>query len=186
MGMAHGLETIVAAAHQVRDVNPDIVFLLLGEGADKERILALARERGLNNLRFIDQQPRGKIPAYICASDVCLVLLKKADVFKTVIPTKMLEFMSCARPVILGVDGQARNILEEARGGLVIEPENANALVSAVRSLAGNREEARVLGQNGREYIVHKFSRSQSAAKYVHVLERLLNLPERRETEVAA
>jgi len=58
--------------------------------------------------------------------------------------------------------------------------------VSAVRSLAGNREEARVLGQNGREYIVHKFSRSQSAAKYVHVLERLLNLPERRETEVAA
>ncbi len=186
MGMAHGLETIVAAAHQVRDVNPDIVFLLLGEGADKERILALARERGLNNLRFIDQQPRGKIPAYVCASDVCLVLLKKADVFKTVIPTKMLEFMSCARPVILGVDGQARNILEEARGGLVIEPENANALVSAVRSLAGNREEARVLGQNGREYIVHKFSRSQSAAKYVHVLERLLNLPERRETEVAA
>ena len=62
----------------------------------------------------MDQQPREKIPAYICASDVCLVLLKKADVFKTVIPTKMLEFMSCARPIILGVEGQARKILEEA------------------------------------------------------------------------
>ena len=119
MGMAHGLETIIAAASQLRDTNPEIIFLMLGEGAEKERIAALARERGLNNLRFVDQQPREKIPAYICASDVCLVLLKKTDLFKTVIPTKMLEFMSCARPVILGVDGQARAILEEARGGLV-------------------------------------------------------------------
>jgi colanic acid biosynthesis glycosyl transferase WcaI len=122
MGMAHGLETIIAAALQLQDANPEIAFLIVGEGAEKDRILSLARERGLNNLRFIDQQPRERIPAYIRASDVCLVLLKKAEVFKTVIPTKMLEFMSCARPVILGVDGQARNILEEARGGLVIEP----------------------------------------------------------------
>ena len=77
MGMAHGLETIIAAAAQLQDANPEIVFLMIGEGAEKERIAALARERGLNNLRFVDQQPREKIPAYICASDVCLVLLKK-------------------------------------------------------------------------------------------------------------
>jgi len=173
MGMAHGLETIIAAAMRMRDTNPEIVFLLLGEGAEKKRIVALARERGLSNLRFIDQQPREKVPAYICASDVCLVLLKKAEVFKTVIPTKMLEFMSCARPVILGVDGQARNILEEARGGLVIEPENADALANAIRYLAANREMAHELGQNGREYIVRKFSRRQTAEKYIRVLEHL-------------
>jgi glycosyltransferase involved in cell wall biosynthesis len=186
MGMAHGLETIIAAAMRMRDTNPEIVFLLLGEGAEKKRIVALARERGLSNLRFIDQQPREKVPAYICASDVCLVLLKKAEVFKTVIPTKMLEFMSCARPVILGVDGQARNILEEARGGLVIEPENADALANAIRYLAANREMAHELGQNGREYIVRKFSRRQTAEKYIRVLEHLLNLPGRSETKVAA
>jgi colanic acid biosynthesis glycosyl transferase WcaI len=185
MGMAHGLETIIAAAAQLRDTNPEIVFLMLGEGAEKERIVALARERGLNNLRFIDQQPREKIPAYINASDVCLVLLKKTDLFKTVIPTKMLEFMSCARPVILGVDGQARAILEEARGGLAIEPENSEALVDAIRDLAANREFARELGQNGREYIVRKFSRRQTAEKYICTLERLLKLPE-RSTEIAA
>jgi glycosyltransferase involved in cell wall biosynthesis len=186
MGMAHGLETIITAAMQLLETNPEIVFLMVGEGAEKERILALARQRGLINLRFVDQQPREKIPAYICASDVCLVLLKKADLFKTVIPTKMLEFMSCARPVILGVDGQARNILEEARGGLVIEPENSEALVNAIRYLATNREIARELGQNGREHIVRKFSRRQTAEKYIHMLEHMLKLPERRETEIAA
>jgi colanic acid biosynthesis glycosyl transferase WcaI len=186
MGMAHGLETILAAASQLRDTNPEIVFLMLGEGAEKERIAALARERGLTNLRFVDQQPREKIPAYISASDVCLVLLKKTDLFKTVIPTKMLEFMSCARPVILGVDGQARAILDDARGGLVIEPENSDALVVAIRYLATNRETARALGKNGREYVVRKFSRQQTAERYIRVLEHLLNLPERSGTEVAA
>jgi len=186
MGMAHGLETILAAASQLRDTNPEIVFLMLGEGAEKERIAALARERGLNNLRFVDQQPREKIPAYICASDVCLVLLKKTDLFKTVIPTKMLEFMSCACPVILGVDGQARAILEEARGGLVIEPENSDALVDAIRYLATNQEAARALGKNGREYVVRRLSRQQTAERYVRVLEHLLNLPERSSTKVAA
>jgi glycosyltransferase involved in cell wall biosynthesis len=184
--MAHGLETIIAAASLLRDTNPEIVFLMVGEGAEKEHIVALARQRGLNNLRFVDQQAREKIPAYIRASDACLVLLKKTDLFKTVIPTKMLEFMSCARPVILGVDGQARLILEESRGGLVIEPENSDALVNAIRFLEANRERARELGENGREYVVRKFSRGQSAEKYIRVLERLLKLPEHRNTEVAA
>jgi glycosyltransferase involved in cell wall biosynthesis len=186
MGMAHGLETILAAAAQLRDTNPEIAFLMLGEGADRERIVELARQRNLNNLLFVDQQPREKIPAYICASDACMVLLKKTDLFKTVIPTKMLEFMSCERPVILGVDGQARSILEEAGGGLVIEPENSDALVNAVRSLAANREMAHKLGQSGREHMLRKFSRSQTAERYIRVLERLLNLPEPRTTEVAA
>jgi colanic acid biosynthesis glycosyl transferase WcaI len=186
MGMAHGLETIIAAASQLRETNPEIVFLMLGEGAEKERVAALALQRGLKDLRFVDQQPREKIPAYIAASDVCLVLLKKTDLFKTVIPTKMLEFMSCARPVILGVDGQARAILEEARAGLVIEPENSDALVNAIHYLAANREEARELGQNGRAHILRKYSRHQTAEKYIRVLEHMLNLPQRRSTDLAA
>lgn len=186
MGMAHGLETVITAAAHMQESNPEIVFLLLGEGAEKERIIALARDRGLNNLRFVDQQPREKIPAYISASDVCLVLLKKTELFKTVIPTKMLEFMACARPVILGVDGQARSILEEARAGIAIEPENSDALANAICYLAANRDRARALGHNGREYIVRKFSRRQTAEKYISVLERLLKLPQSRATEVAA
>lgn len=186
IGMAHGLGTIIEAATRLRHSNPEIVFLVLGEGTEKASVIARARESDLSNVLFVDQQPREKIPAYICASDICLVLLKKADLFKTVIPTKMLEFMACARPVILGVDGQARAILEEARGGLVIEPENSDALVSAIRLLAANPEMAAQLGRNGREYVARRFSRRETADKYIRVLERLLNLPQDHKTEVAA
>jgi colanic acid biosynthesis glycosyl transferase WcaI len=160
--------------------------LMVGEGAEKTRIAALARERGLGNVRFVDQQPREKIPAYICASDVCLVPLKKTELFKTVIPTKMLEFMSCSRPVILGVDGQARAILEEANGGLAIDPENVDALLNAILCLAGNRGMAQELGRNGRDFIVRRFSRHQTAERYIRVLDRLLGAPERHSANIAA
>jgi len=186
MGMAHGLETIIAAAGELQNTNPETIFLLVGEGAERERIIALAKQRRLSNLRFVDQQPREKIPDYIRASDACLVLLKKTELFKTVIPTKMLEFMSCARPVILGVDGQARAILEEAGAGVVIEPENSGALVNAIRHLATHRDLARELGQRGRDYVVRKFSRRETAEKYIRVLQELLQLPQRAHTKAAA
>jgi glycosyltransferase involved in cell wall biosynthesis len=174
MGMAHGLETLVDAAARLQQSAPDVLLLLVGEGADKERIVAMAHAREIDNLRFIDQQPRETIPAYISASDASLVLLKKTDLFKTVIPTKMLEFMSCARPVILGVDGQAREIMERAQAGIFIEPGNVDALVDAVNHLrcdAGLREQ---LGRNGRRHIVENFSREQTAATYIEVLNGVL------------
>ena len=177
MGMAHGLETLLDAAAELQRRNSNALFLLVGEGAEKERIKAMARSRGLANVRFLDQQPRETIPAFISASDACLVLLKKTDVFKTVIPTKMLEFMSCARPVILGVDGQARQIIEEAGAGIVIEPENSEALVNAISRLSADRELGTRLGQKGREYIVQHFSRGRTAGKYIDVLQSLPHQP---------
>jgi colanic acid biosynthesis glycosyl transferase WcaI len=186
IGMAHGLETVVDAAVELRESNPGVIFLIVGEGAEKDRVVHLARERGATNVRFIGQQPRERIPDYICASDACLVLLKNAEVFKTVIPTKMLEFMSCAHPVILGVDGQARRILDEAGGGVAIEPEDAHALARAVRDLAANRDGAREMGERGREYILRRYSRQQTADKYIRVLDYLLQTPERIRAKAAA
>jgi len=174
MGMAHGLETLLEAAAQLQVQNPKVMLLLVGEGAEKERIKSRAQDQGLENVHFLDQQPREKIPAFISASDVCLVLLKKTDVFKTVIPTKMLEFMSCSRPVIVGVDGQARQIVEESGGGIVVEPENAAELAQAINQLATNPVHTAALGQRGREHILRHFSRRQTAEKYIHVLESLL------------
>jgi colanic acid biosynthesis glycosyl transferase WcaI len=186
MGMAHGLETLLDAAAQLQAQNPAVLFLLIGEGAEKERIKALSQSRGLANIRFLDQQPREKIPAFISASDACAVLLRKTEVFKTVIPTKMLEFMSCARPVILGVDGQARKIVEEAEAGIVIEPENSIALVEAIERLAADPDLCQKLGTQGREYIVRHFSRSQTAAAYIHVLDALREATRQRKAKAAA
>jgi glycosyltransferase involved in cell wall biosynthesis len=186
IGMAHGLETVVSAAAQMKDTHPEIVFLIVGEGAEKDRIVALAQRHRLGNLQFLPQQPREEIPAYISASDVCLVPLKKSDVFKTVIPTKMLEFMSCARPVILGVEGQARSVLEQACAGISIEPENPAALVREILHLSRHPEICRELGRCGREFILRNYSRAQSAQKYIAVLQDLLAGPPSKAPQIAA
>jgi colanic acid biosynthesis glycosyl transferase WcaI len=174
LGLAHGLQTVVEAAETLQRIEPNVLFLLVGEGADRERVQALAKSKKLRNIRFVPQQPREKIPVYIAASDVCLVLLKKSDVFETVIPTKMLEFMSCGRPVILGVNGQAREILEQCRGGLYVEPENTAALCEAIQNLKRQDALRKSMGLNGREYIVQNLSRQRTATVYIEVLDRLL------------
>jgi colanic acid biosynthesis glycosyl transferase WcaI len=186
LGMAHGLETLLDAAATLQEKRPEVLFLLIGEGSEKERISSVAQSRGLANILFLDQQPREKIPDFISAADACLVLLKKKDVFKTVIPTKLLEFMSCARPVILGVDGQSRQIVEEAKAGLVIEPENSTALVQAITQLANSPDLRKQLGENGREYIVRHFSRQATAETYIRVLADLLGISVTRENAAAA
>ena len=180
MGMAHGLETLIAAAVQLREALPQAVFLLIGEGAEKARIVELAAAHGLTNVRFLDQQPREQIPTYISAADVCLVMLRKNELFKTVIPTKLLEYMACERPVVVAVDGQARQIVEEAGAGVFAEPEDAAALVQAIRTLAREPERRHEMGFSARQYIVNKLSREQTAQRYAEVLEKLRdrqNLP---------
>jgi len=185
MGMAHGLDNVLDAATELKRSHPQIAFLFVGEGSDKERIISIATSRKLDNVRFVDEQARGRIPDYIHASDACLVLLKTSEIFKTVIPTKMLEFMSCARPVILGVDGQARKIIEEAHAGIFIRPENVSDLTEAVVRLASDPELRDSLGRNGRQHILQHFSRAQTARTYIQVLETLLE-KETSPTSIAA
>jgi colanic acid biosynthesis glycosyl transferase WcaI len=174
MGNAHGLETVLEAASLLREKAPNVLFLFVGEGAEKRRIISLAHSYGLTNLRFIDQQPREKIPAYISTSHACLVLLKKTELFKTVLPTKMLEFMSCARPVILGVDGHARKVMEQAKAGIFIRPEDPAELAEAVMRLAVNPALCEFLGSNGRQHVLQYFSRGETSKIYLDVLQDLL------------
>lgn len=174
IGLAHGLETVIAAAERLGSVAPDVMFMLLGAGADRERIVAMAAEKNLRNIYFVPQQPRERIPAYIAVSDVCLVVLRKSEVFETVIPTKMLEFMACARPVILGVGGQAKEILESSQGGICVEPGNVDELCRAVLQLRGRPELCETLGRNGREYIVRNLSRERTAVEYLEILRGLV------------
>ena len=174
LGLAHGLNTVLEAAAQMKNTFPNMLFLFVGEGADKERLLSLAREKGLANVLFLPQQPRKAVPDFIRDSDVCLVPLKKDDVFKTVIPSKMLEFMACGKPVVLGVEGQALQVLEEAGAGVSIEPENPVALTEAVIKLYQDEGLRRSLGENGRKYVVESFSRKETARTYIDVLERVV------------
>jgi colanic acid biosynthesis glycosyl transferase WcaI len=173
MGMAHGLETLIAAAELLREDFPQAVFLMIGEGAEKERIVELARARHLSNIIFLGQQPRDQIPAYIAGADVCLVMLKKSELFKTVMPTKLLEYMACEKPVVVAVDGQARKLVEESSSGVFVEPGDSQALANSIRALASDAAARQKMGSNGREYIVRHLSREQTARTYIEVLEKL-------------
>ncbi|HEU5402776.1 MAG TPA: glycosyltransferase family 4 protein [Terriglobales bacterium] len=173
MGMAHGLETVLEVAELLQQSSPEILLLLVGEGGNREQLVQIARERQLTNVIFTGQQPREKIPAIINSSDLCLALLKNQEVFKTVIPTKMLEFMSCGRPVVLGVGGQAERILREADAGISVEAENPAAIAEAIRTMYAQPELRERFGRNGRAYILAKMSREQTARQYLDVLANL-------------
>jgi len=185
MGMAHGMGTLIAAAEELQTALPDAMFLLIGEGAEKQTIIELAAARRLTNVRILDQQPRERIPAFISASDLCLVLLKRTDLFKTVVPTKLLEYMACARPVIVAVDGQSRQIVEEARAGVFTPPEDSVALAKTIRELAQDSARRNQMGTNGRQFIVEKLSRQQTAWNYISVLEELLGSEDLRRVAAA-
>ena len=148
-------------------------FVLVGEGADKKSLEARARDKGLTNVRFVSQQPRETIPRYLAASDLSVVLLRNLPFFKSVIPSKIFEIMGCARPLILGVDGEARTILHQAQAGVFISPEDPHQLAQAIAELASNPTKRETMGQSGRLFVEENFSRSVLARKYLDVLERV-------------
>jgi glycosyltransferase involved in cell wall biosynthesis len=101
-------------------------------------------------------------------------MLKKTELFKTVIPTKMLEYMACEKSVIVAVDGQARKIIEEAGAGIFVEPEDSRELSHAILRLSSEIERRKQMGKNGRQHILTNFSRERKAQAYIQVLEALI------------
>jgi len=149
------------------------VLLMVGDGAERERLARLQAERGLTNVVMLHQQPKERMPEIWALSDASLVLLKKMPLFETVIPSKIFESMAMAKPIILGVGGEAKEIVEEARAGVTIEPENADALAAAVLQLAQDLQRTRALGASGRAYVIANFDRHVQARRYEAVLTEL-------------
>ena len=167
-GMAHHLETILEAAASID--HPDIVFLLVGDGAERRRLLETRDRLGLRSVLMLEQLPKATMPALLSQTDVSLVLLKDMELFRTVIPSKIFESMAMEVPIILGVAGEARAIVEDAGAGLCITPESADELAAAVRRLHEDPELAQRLGRQGRRYVEERFDRDRLAQRYVDVL----------------
>ena len=172
IGMAHRLETVLEAAVLLQD-EPKIALLLVGDGAQRERLQTLAHERHLDNVKILGQQPRERMPVLWGLADASLVLLKKSPLFTTVIPSKIFEAMAMERPIILGVDGESREIVETAGCGIAIEPENAAELAQAIRRLAADPELTRQMGANGRRAVVAEYDRSKLAERFAELLQEV-------------
>lgn len=184
-GMAHGLDLALDAAIRMKEEN--VHFLLVGEGAKKAELKARAAAENITNVTFLDQQPRDRVAQIYSASDLCLVLLRDLPLFRTVIPSKIFEFMGAGRPILTTVDGESRGILERSGAGLFSPPEDLDALVSSIRELAGDHERLSRMGAAGREFVEQNYSRPALARRYADVLEdvvaRRASLP-RKEASV--
>ncbi len=172
-GMAHHLETILHAADRLRQYS-DIVFLLAGDGAERERLLRLRDKLALTNVVMLEQQSKERMPWLWACCHVSLIVLKKSDLFKTVIPSKLFESMAMEKPIILAVEGESAAILQAAEAGFCIEPENDEELAARMLDLWSNRPLCQKYGLNGRTHVLRNYDRSNLAKRYQELLQSLL------------
>jgi glycosyltransferase involved in cell wall biosynthesis len=173
LGLAHGLETVLEAAGRLSDESR-VRFLLIGDGAERERLELELQRRGLENVRILGLRPRAEIPAWIASSDLLLVMLRDLPVFRTVIPSKIFEFLGQERPVVLAAPpGEVRGLVEEAKAGFVIEPEDAEDLERAILFALAHPEEAAARARNGREWVHGLFVRDVQARRMSAFLEQV-------------
>lgn len=176
-GMAHGLQHVLQAAKTLKD-HPDILFVFIGEGAEKATLKRMASDLHLDNVQFIDPQPRESLTDFYAACDVGLVCLKDQKLFQRVLPSKIFEYLGSARPVLISVRGEARNVIEDAGAGVFVEPENADALARSILDMARNPAGIRAMGESGHRFVNRFFDRNVLALKFLNdVLEPLAVAP---------
>ena len=132
--------------------------------------MRLARSYSLKNIRFLNSVPEDVLPAYIQSADAGIATTIKSELCKGTLPVKMFSYMACAKPVILGVDGEARDIIEEAKAGIYVEPENPQEMARTIIHLKKNPEVCKRMGENGRRYVEKYYSREELAKRLEHCL----------------
>jgi glycosyltransferase involved in cell wall biosynthesis len=167
-GLAQGLEVILDAAKLTHD--PDILYVLVGDGAEKSELVAKARAEGIANVCFLPIQPTSTLPAVLNLAYATIIPLKRREVFKTALPSKMFDSMAAGRPIVGSLWGEAADLIVKAGCGLVVEPEDAEGLQDAVARLAADPALATRLGEQGRRYVTQHFDRSVQAARLLDLL----------------
>ncbi len=165
IGLTQGLETVVKAAKLLAHV-PDLVVIIVGEEKAIGRLLKFAQDLGANNVVVAPFQPRERLPEMLAAMDVGLVI-QKQNVIAFNMPSKIQPILASGRPIIASVplNGTAADVVRSS-GGLVVPPEDVNALAEAMWELYKNREKAESLGKYGRQYALEHYSFQQALDTY--------------------
>jgi glycosyltransferase involved in cell wall biosynthesis len=172
--MACGLDIVLRAAKILRDKERDnLKFLLVGDGAAKDQLQQQAVTERLDNIVFVGRQDKKAIPSILSSVDSCLVHLRKTELFKTVLPSKIFEAAAMAKPIVIGVAGCAADLVKSAKAGICIEPENAEQLVAALERLADDRRLCGEFGKAGCEYVVKHYDRDKLALDYLDAITRV-------------
>jgi glycosyltransferase involved in cell wall biosynthesis len=158
LGQANDIDTLLRAAGRLKS-EERIRFVLFGDGKERTRLQEDAKRMGLDNLIFAGVRSKKEIPAVIASSDACLAILQDIPMFRTTYPNKVFDYMAAGKPTVLVIDGVMRQVIEEAGGGVFVEPGNDEMLANTVLELAGNPERVKQMGGDARAYLVKHLDR---------------------------
>ncbi|HXX94843.1 MAG TPA: sugar transferase [Planctomycetota bacterium] len=169
-GRANALGQLIDTAERLRD-RPDILIACVGDGPERKALESEALRRGLANLRFHGPKPKERMPAIVQACDIGLAVLQDNPTFRAVYPNKVFDYMACARPTVLAIDGVARELVcDQAQAGLFAQPENAASIADAIRELADDAAKRDALGKHGFGWVAANAGRESLADRYAAVL----------------
>jgi len=168
-GLVYRLDLMLEAARNLAK-QEDIHFILLGDGPEKGRLQEKAKLERIDNVTFAGTLPAARMPNVLAAMDVMVIPLRRHDLFKGTLPSKLFEGMGAGVPIVGALEGEARQVIEAAQCGICVEPENSAAMADAILSLYRDPELRRRLGENGRRYVAKHYNRKEIAAQFEQVL----------------
>jgi glycosyltransferase involved in cell wall biosynthesis len=180
MGKAQNIETILAAA-KILEKEKDIHFELVGSGSDVDRLKSLAKSMTLMNVHFAGSHPLEKMPDFYQDADVFLVTLFDDPVVSLTLPGKVQTYMASGRPVVGAVGGETAHVINESKGGRVVESGDAEGLAQNILYYFHNRDQVRIDGENARNYYNLRFHKQQF---YDTILTQIEMIAARREKHV--
>ncbi len=168
-GVGQGMENLIATAALMRE-DAGVHFVFVGEGPRKVAVQNQVAQLRLPNVTLLPERPLEEVRALYDAADAVLVPLKDRPLFRSAVPTKLFDAWACARPVVLSVEGEARAIMDQVRGGVAAKPESPAAIADAIRELKAHPQAAAAMGRRGHAAVLERFSREILAQQ----LEQLL------------
>ncbi len=170
MGLMQGMDTIIYAAEKLRQ-HKEIIFALVGNGVDLERLQSMVSALQLSNVLFIERQPMSEMPHFLSSADALVIPLRDSHLSDCIIPTKTFAYLAAGRPILAAANGACADLVRKANAGLVVSPDSPEAVASAVLHLyktpVSSREQ---MGRNGRSYLLSHFSKERVVSKYEQIL----------------
>ena len=172
LGKVQGLEVVIEAAKSLQNLE-DVQFVFIGDGTESEKLKKRVSECTLRNVVFIPRQPPEQIRRFFALADVLLVHLKRKPVFEMQIPSKIIAYLACGRPILCAVHGVARKIVQDASAGVSCPSEDSLALSTQVRYLYEMpRSELEKMGRNGRQVYLSKYTRKIQVDRVESILKK--------------
>ncbi|MFV0484327.1 MAG: glycosyltransferase family 4 protein [Bacteroidales bacterium] len=178
IGMAHNIGFILDCAKHMK--NTSYHFLIVGDGAERCKLEERAKKEQLLNVSFIKSVPKNEVVKYLSLADIALINLRSSELFKTVIPSKIFESAAMQIPILIGVDGEARSIIEQYEAGLYYEPENIDDFLEKLEKICIKEQYEKC--QEGGRKIARAFDRKLQANSMFDVLRGLSSKNNARRT----